>query len=46
LGYVEEIKQAKRAGARALKVIHGYGCKGGAHPISINLTGYELFESL
>src|ERR1019366_181044 len=34
---IEEIKQAKRAGARVLKVIHGYGSSGKGGTLCIGL---------
>jgi hypothetical protein len=34
---IEEIKQAKRAGARVLKVIHGYGSSGKGGALCIGL---------
>src|ERR1022692_2955355 len=34
---IEEIKQAKRAGARVLKVIHGYGSSGKGGALCVGL---------
>ena len=34
---IEEIKQAKREGARVLKVIHGYGSSGKGGPLCVGL---------
>ena len=34
---IEEIKQAKRAGARVLKVIHGYGSSGKGGTLCVGL---------